>query len=157
MGPLLSIHMLVGLVLIPPILLKLGSTGYRFTRYYTQSRPYREKGPPALPMRLLAPVLAVTTVGIFVTGVWLLALGHKSDQMVFFHKLFFFAWAGVFAIHFLVYAPRALRSLASDWGRSSAQRAPGTGLRGMIVAASLGAGIALALTLASAISGWQSG
>ena len=49
MGPLLSVHMFIGLALIPPVLLKLGSTGYRFARYYTQSRPYVEKGPPPLP------------------------------------------------------------------------------------------------------------
>src|SRR3954454_19056696 len=77
MDTLLSVHMIIGLVLIPPVLLKLGSTGYRFARYYTHSQPYVEKGPPPLVLRLLAPVLALTTVGIFVTGVLLLALGHK--------------------------------------------------------------------------------
>jgi hypothetical protein len=157
MDTLLSVHMVIGLVLIPPVLLKLGSTGYRFARYYTHARPYVEKGPPALPMRLLAPILAVTTAGIFVTGVWLLLLGHKSDQMVFFHKLFFFVWAGVFVIHFLVYLPRVLRSLPAGWRGSKAHRVPGSGLRGMLIAASLGAGAALALSLASSISGWHGG
>ena len=46
MGGLVSVHMFIGLVLIPPVLLKLGSTGYRFVRYYTGARAYREKGPP---------------------------------------------------------------------------------------------------------------
>src|SRR4249919_1158107 len=85
MGGLVSVHMFVGLVLIPPILLKLASTGYRFIRYYSGARPYRRNGPPALPMRLLAPVLVITTVGVFATGVWLLLLGHKSDQMLLLH------------------------------------------------------------------------
>ena len=35
-GDLLSAHMFIGMALIPPVLLKLGSTGYRFARYYTR-------------------------------------------------------------------------------------------------------------------------
>src|SRR4051794_38318187 len=82
LGGLLGVHMFMGLLLIPPVLLKLGSTGYRFVRYYTRARPYREKGPPALPLRVLAPVFVATTAGVFVTGVWLLLLGHRSDQLL---------------------------------------------------------------------------
>ena len=149
LNALLSVHMFIGLILIPPVLIKLASTGYRFARYYTRSRPYVDKGPPALPMRLLAPVLVLSTIGIFVTGVLLLALGHKSDQLVLLHKASFIVWAGVFGIHFLVYAPRVLRSVFG-----SAQRPPGSGLRGVLIAASLGAGAALAISLTSAISGW---
>ena len=56
-------HMFIGMVLIPPVLVKLGSTGYRFARYYAGTRPYREKGPPLMPLRLLAPVLVAATLG----------------------------------------------------------------------------------------------
>src|SRR4051794_4795098 len=62
-GGLLTVHMFIGLVLIPPTLLKLGSTGYRFSRYYLRAKRYRDKGPPALPMRLLAPILVAMTIG----------------------------------------------------------------------------------------------
>ncbi len=47
MHGLLVAHMFIGLVLIPPVLLKLGSTGYRFARYYTGAPAYRAKGPRA--------------------------------------------------------------------------------------------------------------
>ncbi len=157
MDTLLSVHMVIGLVLIPPVLLKLGSTGYRFARYYTHSRPYVEKGPPPLALRLLAPVLVLTTVGIFVTGVWLLALGNKSDQLLFLHKASFIAWAGAFGIHFLWHLPHMLRALPGYRRGAGARGLPGSGLRGVLVAASLGAGIALAISLASAISGWHGG
>ena len=40
---------------------------------------------------------------------------------------------------------------------AGARGLPGSGLRGVFVAASLGAGIALAISLASAISGWHGG
>ncbi len=36
-------------------LLKIGSTCYRFARYYTGSEPYVRKGPPAIGLRLPAP------------------------------------------------------------------------------------------------------
>jgi hypothetical protein len=157
MGSLLSVHMIIGLVLIPPVLLKLASTGYRFARYYTRSSAYVEKGPPPLLLRLLAPVLVLTTVGIFVTGVLLLALGHKSDQLLFLHKASFVVWAGAFGIHFLWHLPHMVRSLPGYRRGARTRRVPGSGLRGVLVAASLGAGVALAITLAGAISGWHGG
>ena len=76
-GDLLSAHMFIGMALIPPVLLKLGSTGYRFARYYAGARIYREKGPPPLLLRLLAPLLVITTITIFATGVVLLLSGHR--------------------------------------------------------------------------------
>ena len=157
MGGLLTVHMLLGLVLVPPVIVKLASTGYRFARYYGGARAYREKGPPALPMRLLAPILVAMTIGVFATGIWLLALGHKSDQVLLLHKVTFIIWGVVFAIHFLVYAPRALKSLRRDWGSIRDHPVPGSGLRGLLIAASLGVGVALAISLISSISGWHGG
>ena len=157
MNSLLGVHMFLGLVLIPPLALKIGSTGYRFARYYTHNRPYVAKGPPALPLRLLAPVLVLSTIGIFVTGVLLLALGHKSDQLVLLHKASFIVWAGCFGIHFLAYLPRVLTSLMTDWRGARAEPVPGAGLRAMLIAASIGAGAALAVSLLGAITGWHHG
>ena len=126
MDSLLSVHMIIGLVLIPPVVLKIGSTGYRFARYYTHSRPYVDKGPPPMALRLFAPVLVLATIGIFVTGVLLLSLGHKSDQLLFLHKASFFVWAGAFGIHFLWHLPHMLRSLPGY--RSGARRPAGSGV-----------------------------
>jgi ABC-type Na+ efflux pump permease subunit len=149
--------MFIGLLLIPPVLLKLGSTGYRFVRYYSGARAYREKGPPLLPLRLLAPVLAASTVAVLASGVWLLALGRRSDTVLQLHQISFIVFGIVFAIHLLAYAPRMVRSLRADWGPVRRLAIPGTGARGALVAASLGAGLALALTLLSAIEGWHGG
>jgi hypothetical protein len=152
-----SVHMFIGLLLIPPVLLKLASTGYRFFRYYGGTRAYREKGPPLLPLRLLAPVLVASTVAVLGTGVWLLALGHRSGQVLQLHQIAFIVFGVVFAIHFVAYAPRMVRSLRADWGPIRRQAIPGTGTRGMLVAASLGVGLALSLSLLSAIEGWHGG
>ncbi len=112
-GDLLSAHMFIGMALIPPVLLKLGSTGYRFARYSTGARAYREKGPPALLLRVLAPLLVITTVTVFATGVALLLSGHRSDLVFNLHKVSFIIWGGSFAVHFLAHLPRAARSLST--------------------------------------------
>ena len=121
MRGLLGPHMFIGLVLIPPVALKLASTGYRFVRYYTGAPVYVAKGPPQLALRALAPLLVATTVMIFVTGVWLLLLGHHSDLVLMLHKVAFIVWSGVFGVHFLAYLPRAGRSLRAAW--ATARRA----------------------------------
>src|SRR5438132_6062073 len=59
---LLPLHIFVGVLLAGPLVVKLGSTGYRFLRYYTRSPAYVRSGPPRLLLRVLAPLLVVTTV-----------------------------------------------------------------------------------------------
>jgi hypothetical protein len=147
MGGLLSAHMFIGLVLIPPVLLKLGSTGYRMVSYYAGSRAYRVKGPPPLPLRLMAPVLVASTIAVLASGLLLLAAGHKSNTVLTVHKLSFIAFGIVLAVHFLAYVPRVVRSLRADWGTARRRAVPGTGARAMLVAAALGGGAALALAL----------
>jgi hypothetical protein len=157
MRGLVGLHMFIGLALIPPVLLKLASTGYRFVRYYTGSRPYRAKGPPLLPLRVMAPVLVAATIAVLLTGVLLLAAGHKSGTVLQLHKISFIVFGVVFAAHFLTYLPRVLRSLRADWGAARRRAVPGTGLRGMLVAAAVGGGAALALSLLPAINAWHGG
>ena len=157
MGGLVSAHMLIGVALLPPVALKLASTGYRFARYYTGARPYRAKGPPQLALRILAPALALLTMGVLGTGVWLLALGHRSGALIELHKVLFIVWVVLFGVHFLAYAPRVARSLATDWSAARRVAVPGAGLRATVVAGALGGGLALALALASAISAWHGG
>ena len=111
-GSLRSEHMFIGMVLIPPVLLKLGSTAYRFARYYAGTRAYVDRGPPALPLRLLAPLLVLATVIVFATGVALLIVGHKSGALFTLHKVSFIVWGAVFGVHFLAHLSRMARSLA---------------------------------------------
>jgi len=152
-----TLHMFVGLVLIPPVLLKLGSTGYRMVKYYAGATPYRRKGPPALPMRLLAPILVLATIGVFASGVALLALGHRSDTLMLLHKASFIIWGAAFGIHFLVYLQRMLRTVADGWRASGRPSMPGAGARAMLLAASLGGGLALAIALLGTITSWHGG
>jgi len=125
----------------------LASTGYRFARYYARSRPYRAKGPPLLPLRMLGPVLVVTTVLVFGSGVWLMVLGHRSDTVLELHKVSFIVWGVILGVHFLAHLPAMLRALRPSG-------VPGASVRALLVAASLGAGVALALSVLSLIAGF---
>ena len=100
---LLPVHVFVGMLLIPPVALKLGATGYRFMRYYQRRRGYTDKGPPHPLMRfLVAPALVASTVGVLGTGVAMFAFGRRG-MIVGLHKASFVVWAGAFGVHVLVY------------------------------------------------------
>lgn len=100
-GQLLGPHVFIGVMLIPPVALKMASTGYRFARYYTHSETYVRKGPPALPLRMLAPGVVLTTLALFGTGVALVFSSPPSDTLVFAHKLSFIAWVALMTLHVL--------------------------------------------------------
>jgi hypothetical protein len=155
MRGLVTAHMLIGLALIPPVVLKLASTGYRFIRYYTRSPTYSAKGPPRLLLRLLAPVLVAATLVVFTSGVLLLAAGHKSGTLLEIHKVSFIVWGVVFAVHFLAYVPRVVRSLITAWPTARRDAVPSGRLRAALVGSSVGGGIALAVALLPAIHGWR--
>jgi len=72
------VHLFVGMLLIGPVGLKLASTGYRFVRYYSGNEVYRRKGPPELWLRMIAPVVVLSTLVVFVSGVLLLLEGSPG-------------------------------------------------------------------------------
>jgi hypothetical protein len=154
---LLSVHMFVGLALVPPVLLKLGSTGYRFARYYLGARAYREKGPPQLFLRLLAPILVVATITLLTTGIWLLLLGHRSDSVLQVHQIAFIVWSAVFVIHLLAHAPRMVGALGRAWGAKRRAGIPGPGIAAATMIAALAVGVAIGLFALPGIEGWHRG
>lgn len=123
---LFDVHVFVGVLLIGPILLKLGSTGYRFARYYSGSPRYRSKGPPHPLLRLIAPPLVVSTLVVVGSGVALLAVPPASSGLLLtLHKASFVVWFGLAAVHVLAYLWRVPRILARrpDSGAGSCTRA----------------------------------
>jgi len=111
---LLSVHVFLGMLLLGPVALKLASTGYRFARYYTGSAEYLKLGPPQPLMRfLVAPVLVLSTLTLFGTGVTLLVVPHRGP-ILGLHKASFIVWFGAMTIHVLAYTARAARSALAD-------------------------------------------
>ena len=76
----LALHIFLGVVLIPPVLLKVASTGYRFVRYYRADAPYVRKGPPPPLLRALGPVIVISSVVLFGTGVALLVSKARAPE-----------------------------------------------------------------------------
>jgi hypothetical protein len=150
---LLSVHVFVGLLLIPPVALKLGVTGYRFLCYYARAAEYVRKGPPLLLMRMLvAPGLIAATLVVFGTGVALLAVGPGGGIVLGLHRASFFVWLGAFGVHVLVYALRVPGLVGADWSRGS--RTAGATLRFGIVALALLVGLTVALAVLPSAGPW---
>ena len=72
------VHVAVGLILIPVVLVKLASTTYRFARYYTRDPDYMRAGPPILILRAVGPLVALTSAVLLGSGVALAVIGHHS-------------------------------------------------------------------------------
>jgi hypothetical protein len=153
-GQLLGPHIFIGMMLVPPVLLKMGSTGYRFVRYYTRSEPYVRKGPPAAGLRLLAPGVVLTTLALFGTGVALAFSPPPSHTLVFAHKLSFFAWVALMTLHVLGHVLEVPRLATADLRRSGRAEAGGGAQRSTALALALAGGLALGLLGLSLASSW---
>jgi hypothetical protein len=139
---LLPEHFLLGFLLIPPVALKLASTGYRFGRYYTGDSQYRRAGPPQLMMRLIAPIAVISTVAVFATGIELWLFGLRFGSIwVEAHKLSFMVWLPATAVHVLGHLSRTSQIAAAE---VSASRSGTTITRRSLVVGSLIAGVVLA-------------
>jgi hypothetical protein len=158
--PLLSVHMFVGMLLIPPVLLKMASTGYRFIRYYTSDPRYRERGAPPTILRLIAPVVVISTVVVFASGVALLLAGSGPHGLLLpLHKASFILWLAFMAVHVLGHVPDLLQALSSGNEIQSELRGYGSGRSGRILSISgaLVVGLALAVLYLPQFPSWVPG
>jgi hypothetical protein len=156
-GGLLSEHLFLGMLLIPPVLLKLSSTGYRLVHYYTANPRYRRKGPPPLGLRVLAPLVVLSTLVVFVSGVLLLFVGPSSRSTLLpIHKDSFFVWLALMALHVLGHLPAMPDVLRADYGRSAELSSDVTGRAGRVLAlgGALIAGVVLAVLVIPEFGPW---
>jgi hypothetical protein len=156
--PMLSVHVFVGLLLIPPVALKLGSTGWRFMRYYTGNAEYRRKGPPPTPLRLMAPVIVITSIGVLASGVALLLAGPSSKSTLMpIHKVSFIVWLAFTSVHVLWHIWSIPGHVRADLpgARPLAAGAPGRAVRWLLVGSALGCGVALGVALLPHTHAWQ--
>ncbi len=140
---LLPQHFLLGFLLIPPLALKMASTGYRFMRYYTGDAQYRRAGPPGLLMRLLGPLAVLSTVAVFVTGLELWYFGLRFGSVwVEAHKLSFMVWLPMIGVHVLGHLGKTGEATAAELTSATSTQAM---TRRSLVVGSLVAGAALAV------------
>ncbi|MBV9418100.1 MAG: hypothetical protein JO363_24160 [Solirubrobacterales bacterium] len=143
----LSLHVVIGLILVPPILVKLASTTWRMVTYYLGAPAYKHRGPPPTLARILGPLLSLAIAALLISG-GALILGpsplHKTALQV--HKVSFYLALLLILAHLAMHLTKAIRLTARDWvnrrGAALVTRARWTAVGGSVL---LGALLALAL------------
>jgi len=151
---LLSVHVFVGVLLVGPLVVKLGSTGNRFLRYYTGSPAFVRRGPPRLALRVMAPLLIATTLVVIGSGIGLVVTGPRhAGPLLPLHGFSVLVWLPLIAIHVFAHIWRIPHLVADDWSNPSGRSlAPGRGLRlGMNLGALMGGAVAAILLLPVAV------
>ena len=156
---LISMHLFVGLLLLGPLAVKMGSTGYRFARYYTHDPAYRREGPPETLMRLISPLVVLSTALVFASGIVLLILGptHRGP-FVSIHKASFVVWLAFTALHVLGHLPGLGDSLrATRRHTNELSENPGRAGRAITLVGALVGGLVLAIVLIPQFAPWTAG
>lgn len=151
---MLKVHILIGAILIPLVVLKSATTGWRIIRYYRGSPSYRSAGPPPLLLRVLGPFVVLTGLAVLGSGLALIPLGQASLVSVVtvagrridaltIHKICFVLWLALTGAHVLARTIPALKLAA---GAANPRRyVPGriarSAIIGITVAASVGTGL----------------
>jgi hypothetical protein len=152
----ITLHTALGLILIGPVLLKCLSTAYRFVRYYTGAPAYVRKGPPHVVLRVIGPLVVLSTVAVLGTGVVLLADHGRSGTWLTLHQASFIAWIAVTGVHFLGHLQGAVVDTGRELRRAAADPVQrGKAVRWLAVAVSLMVGVGLAAAFTPAASSWQ--
>jgi hypothetical protein len=151
-------HLFVGFLLIGPVLLKMATTGYRFVRYYPRDPEYTRKGPPQTVLRMIAPIIVLSTIGVFATGIGLIIDGPADrNPMLLLHKVTFIVWVVFTSLHILGHLPAVARTLGvGSRGNSGPSFGGGAGAAGRWIAltGAIVGGLVLALVLIPDFAAW---
>lgn len=157
-GPLLTWHVVVGMILVPVILLKVGSTSWRFAKYYLGSSGYRRRGPPPALLRLLGPFVVATTVAVIGTGIaLLLAPASLRNELLLLHKVTFVLWFAAMTIHVLGHLLDMARLAPRDFSRRTRRQIRGAGMRQWAIVSAVCIGILLGVAVAPKVGPWLAG
>ena len=143
------LHVFLGVVVIPPILLKVASTSWRFMRYYAGSYSYRRKGPPLPLLRLLGPVIIVLTLVMLASGVGLVIVAPRSmhPQLSQIHHASFFLWFLVTTVHVLAHLRETATFAPRDFLRRSRRQVRGARRRAALTLMSVAVGVVGAVAI----------
>lgn len=160
---LISWHVALGALLVPPAAMKTASTGWRMIRYYRGSTVYVDAGPPPMLLRLLGPLVVLATLGLLGTGILLVLLGEErahSDAVTLLgqrldwvtaHQGFFIVWATATGLHLLGRIVPALRATVLNRRRALV---PGRSLRALWFLTMTAGAAALAVALVHTVGSW---
>jgi hypothetical protein len=105
----------------------------------------------------MGPVVVLTTVVVFVTGVALLIVGPSHrDPWLALHKVSFIGWAAFMGLHVLAHLPAVARALGigREGKEQRAAAAAGAIGRWVAIAGALVGGLVLAVVLIPDFAAW---
>jgi hypothetical protein len=154
---LIQLHFVIGTLIIAPVFLKLGTTGYKIYRYYTGAPTYVAEGPPPIVRRVLGPIVIVTSLGLLGSGV-MLGLGRRGHegQWLFLHKAFFVLWFMAMTLHVLIHLERTFRAVVFEYFARKQHPLPGWSTRQIVLVAAVLIGIGLGWWSLSYANVWTS-
>jgi hypothetical protein len=148
-------HIAIGLALLPPVMLKLGSTLWRFSRYYLGDPGYRRAGPPPPLLRAIGPVLYLSTVVLLVSGVAWWIVGPSGDATLgTIHRASFVIWIILLGVHVLGHVQRAARLASRDMAPADAAERTAALRRQWLVAGAVGSGLVIGLATHGLVTSW---
>ena len=115
----ITIHVVVGMVLVAFVAAKIATTTYRFARYYGGQRNYVEKGPPPRVLRVLGPLVTLSTIAVLATGVAAVLDTGDARVVVFAHKAAFVLWFCLMTVHVLGHVLETPALAFADWRRAA--------------------------------------
>jgi|SRR5579884_2495107 hypothetical protein len=144
-GSLWHVHYFLAFLLLPLVLLKVGSTTYRMVRYYLRSGLYRFIRPPYPLARVTSPLLVVSVVLLFVSGIAMWATHSRRDPWGWLHTDAAIAFSCLVALHLGMYVPEALRAAGDDLKSEPVASAPHRRDRLAVIGVAAAAGLVLAV------------
>jgi hypothetical protein len=166
LGGMISVHIVVGTLLVPLALLKTATTGWRIVRYYAGDPAYRQAGPPPLLLRVWGPLVIVMALAVLGSGLALIALGQGGhDEIasvlgfridaITVHQACFVGWLVAVGVHVLTRTVPAVQVVA---GATPAGRAiPGAPSRLALLALTVAAGAVASAVVLNYSGNWTSG
>jgi hypothetical protein len=141
----LTMHVVIGLVLTPMVVLKLCSVGWRMVLYYRGHSDFRTRGRPTEYYRWLGFALVAFTVVLFGSGL-LAFFGPASWELAALktHKVSFYPWLFAVALHVVPHFLEAVRLAAADLFHRTGPWLPDAGERRAIVVGAFLVGALLA-------------
>ncbi|WP_298344364.1 hypothetical protein [Ferrimicrobium sp.] len=116
-GQLIALHVVLGLILLPIMAYKIIVATYRFAMYYLGAPDFKHAGPPELVLRVVGPLLVVTTVILMVSGIILVYARPNTPTAALWlniHRDDFVAWFALMVFHVLAYVRRAVGTSSYD-------------------------------------------
>jgi hypothetical protein len=161
MHQLIGVHIFLGTLIVPPVLLKTATTGWRIARYYLGSSAYHQAGPPPLILRLLGPLVIVTSLAVLGTGLALIVTSQSGREpfarplgfgvsVLALHQASVIGWVAVTAVHVLGRTVPALRTV------STRLIVPGRATRGLLLTGTAAVGVIAAVVVLQASTAWTS-